>query len=169
MPRKLILGETMRPSPNKTSATVFTILAILVWSVAISLLVPSCTYGDTNTVSLGEVFDAMDSHATPIPYAPIHIGGPPEPPESISNKVVVLKQYIYRVEYQTNAAHTVVTEYRTINVTNYVPRYPKLLYAQLKFTEDLMETNAWEEIGIPMAFKLGDTTNGFYTVQLRIE
>ena len=81
--------------------------------------------------------------------------------------MIMVTSYVYRVEYATNTANAVITEFRTVDATNYVPRYPKMLYVQPLFRESL--TNEWQELGTELIYKLGDSRSGFYSAKLRIE
>jgi len=80
---------------------------------------------------------------------------------------IIVTQFVMGVEYQTNAAHGSIMEFQYVPITNYVPRYPRLLYAQLMLQESLNGEKV--PLGAPLAFKLGDAEKGFYTVELTIE
>jgi len=106
---------------------------------------------------------------TNIPYAPVSIAlpTPPPMPEFSDTVFIVYTATVYAVEYQTNVANGVITETRTVDATNYVPRYPKMFYIQPQFKEAL--TDEWQNLGMEHIYKLGDSTNGFYSAKLRIE
>ncbi len=107
----------------------------------------------------------------PTPFVPIHKSIPPipaiPPNTTPSIRYVMVTNFVYQCEYQTNAANAVITEFRTVNATNYVPRYPKLLYIQPMFSETAGGDPT--PLGKELVFKIGDATNGFYSAELRIE
>ena len=74
--------------------------------------------------------------------------------------------FVYDVEVVTNADLKVYAIYKA-NVTNYVERYPKLLYVQV--TTRTSMTNEWSDLGEPLIFKLGDFQQGFYSAKVWIE
>ena len=96
-----------------------------------------------------------------VPPSPVFIAGGGS---SVGEQV---NYYIHAVEYQTNGVNEVVREIQTINVTNEVNGFRKMLVLRVWERETL--TNDWMFSGQEFLMKLGTNATGFYKVEAVIE
>lgn len=85
----------------------------------------------------------------------------------------IITNYIYSCTYQTNA-NDVITEYRTINITNIVQvnKYPKMIGIQPMFRTNLTCGTDWVPVGELIWYKptgLATNDTGFYSAKVVIE
>lgn len=101
------------------------------------------------------------------PYVP---SSPPQPvvtSNGVSSVGEQVNYYIYACEYQTNGVNEVVREFQTINVTNEVNGFRKVLVMRVWERESL--TNDWVFSGQEFLMKLGTNATGFYKVEAVFE
>ena len=86
---------------------------------------------------------------------------------ALSTGNTLITNWVYVCDYQTNV-NGLVTEFRTVNVTNSVAAYPKTLIFRVESTEDLTSGD-WQPTGQEFLMRLGTNQAGFYRVKGAIE
>jgi len=144
----------MREFPRKASNPILNSVLVLIVGILLGLLIPSCTYGATNSIpTLPPLPESYSIHSASA--------------FNTSNTVKVIT--VYQTEIVTNTDFS-TTWVKYAVQTNHVNIYPKQLYIQPMQKDTL--SGEWAPLTNcrPFIIQLGFTsTNEYYTAKLSIK